>query len=115
MAVDVCSKGVHAIVEIEQEIPQGRRAPPHINPISLLFQSRGSERRTSLDVSGPVCRAAGFLMRPSDRRRVEEAMAGAPAERCFYFIHAEFELSRLPARGDTLTVLYGSQRIRLPW
>lgn len=117
VAVDSCSAGIHALVELEITSAERTRIQDMLTALGLALDGGRVRRPHRVRVSGPFCWPAG---RPQDH---EQATLGGrrggavlrPECSDIYVVRAQFELRRLPRAGEAVAVVHGLRRVNIRW
>ena len=117
VAVDSCSAGVHALVELEITERERTRIQDMLTELGLALAGERVQRPHRVRISGPFCWPAG-------PRRDQEAGIGdlrvagtlmKPECADVYVVRAEFELRRVPRSGEAVAVVQGLRWVNVKW
>jgi len=119
VAFDSCASGIHAQVEMRVEAAVRHVQPPDLERIALRWSSSDRWRTGQVRVEGPFCNWQGPV-RAQEHRTVQmddrlDIVDYGADQRCLYVVRAQFDLDRLPALGDSVTVAYGQHLTYLAW
>lgn len=114
VAVDSCSVGLHALVELEIPVEQRDEVDRLLQEIGIALEAGPVWRPRRVQVTGPLCWPAVADRAPNPRT---ETNATAPSTVCryVYIVRAEFDLPHLPKDGETVTVVHQNRTVTVRW
>lgn len=119
VVIDSCASGIHALVEMQIEAAVRHVQPPDLERMALRWSSSDRWHRGQVHVEGPFCTWDGPA-RVQEPQMVQldnqvNRLGYGSVQVCSYVVQAQFDLDRLPALGDSVTVAYGQRLTYLAW
>jgi hypothetical protein len=120
IAVDSSVGGVHALVEIQVEVPDAQVRPLDLERVAFRFATSDRWTPGHVRAEGPFCplqgRNGSGESRPGTQRDGSvNPVTNTVGLRCTYTVRAEFQLDRRPVPGDSVVVVYGRRVTHLAW
>lgn len=115
VAVDSCTAGVHALVEVEVPEDEPGYVLELLSGLQLALDSGEVHRASHIELAGPFCWPDTHDVEQPRLEGIPKGAPGGVACRGVYLVKAQFDLTRLPTDGERFLVIHGGKQTTVAW